>query len=200
VKPTQHPTKIKLIDTAVALLEKKLPTEISVDEILEISGISKGSLYHHFEDLGELLEDAQVARYAAWVDRSIEAIVGIISSARTKEELYQGVVHMSSITQSKTYRDYRFERARTIANSATSARFAKELAVEQQRLTDALEDVIREVQEKGFYRKDLNPRVAAVFIQSYTLGKVVDDIVDEPVDQEEWNNFINFMVKASMFD
>ena len=199
MRTTEHPTKSKLIETAVLLLDKKLPTEIAVDEILEQSGISKGSLYHHFEDLAELLEYAQVRRYASWVDRSINAILGILSHVTTQDELFQGVVRMSELTQSSTYREYRLERSRTIANSKISPRFTSALAVEQTRLTDALEDVIREVQEKGLYRKDLNPRIAAVFIQAYTLGKVVDDIVDEPVNQEEWNNFINFMVKSSMF-
>ncbi|CAN2222608.1 AcrR Transcriptional regulator [Candidatus Nanopelagicaceae bacterium] len=194
-----HPTKAKLVETAVELLETKLPTDISVDEILEISGISKGSLYHHFEDLGELLEFAQIARYAAWVDRSVGLIVSIISQAKTQDELFAGVVRMSEITQSLEFKPHRYERARTIANSVSSPRFAAALAVEQKRLTDSLEDVIREVKEKGFFKKDLNPRVAAVFIQSYTLGKIVDDVVDSPVDQKAWNDFINNMVKSFMF-
>jgi AcrR family transcriptional regulator len=194
-----HPTKAKLVQTAVELLETKLPTEIAVDEILEISGISKGSLYHHFEDLGELLEIAQIARYAAWVDRSVGLIVSIISQAKTQDELFAGVVKMSEITQSLEFKSHRYERARTIANSVSSPRFAAALAVEQKRLTDSLEDVIREVKEKGFFKKDLNPRVAAVFIQSYTLGKIVDDVVDSPVDQSAWNDFINNMVKSFMF-
>lgn len=75
-----HPTKALLISTTVTLLDTKLPNEIAVDEILEASGISKGSLYHHFEDLGELLEIAQVERYAAWVDRSVDALVQMIST------------------------------------------------------------------------------------------------------------------------
>jgi AcrR family transcriptional regulator len=194
-----HPTKAKLVQTAVDLLETKLPTEVSVDEILDISGISKGSLYHHFEDLGELLEVAQIARYAAWVDRSVGLIISIISVAKTQDELFAGVMKMSEITQSLEFRTHRYERARTIANSVSSPRFAAALAIEQKRLTDSLEDVIREVKEKGFFRKDLNTRVAAVFIQSYTLGKIVDDVVDAPVDQKAWNDFINGMVKSFMF-
>ena len=194
-----HPTKAKLVQTAVDLLETKLPTEVSVDEILDISGISKGSLYHHFEDLGELLEVAQIARYSAWVDRSVGLIISIISVAKTQDELFAGVMKMSEITQSLEFRTHRYERARTIANSVSSPRFAAALAIEQKRLTDSLEDVIREVKEKGFFRKDLNTRVAAVFIQSYTLGKIVDDVVDAPVDQKAWNDFINGMVKSFMF-
>ncbi len=62
MRQSVHPTKTHLIETAVKLLDTQLPHEIAVDEILDKSGISKGSLYHHFEDLAELLEAAQVAR------------------------------------------------------------------------------------------------------------------------------------------
>lgn len=199
MRQSVHPTKTLLIETAVKLLDTHLPHEIAVDEILEQSGISKGSLYHHFEDLAELLEAAQVERYAGWVDRSIELIVAIISKAKTKEELFEGVKKMTVLTQSSDFMDYRFERARTIGNSQGHERFQKLLAVEQERLTSGLTDVIREVMEKGFFDKKLNPQVIAVFIQSYTLGKIVDDLVTNPVGQLEWNEFIDNMVFKSIF-
>jgi AcrR family transcriptional regulator len=194
-----HPTKSHLIETAVVLLEDKMPHEIAVDEILEKSGISKGSLYHHFEDLAELLEAAQVARYADWVDRSIALIVAIISKAKTKEELFEGVKKMTLVTQSAEFKNFRYERARTIGNSQGHQRFQNLLAAEQERLTSGLTDIIREVIEKGYFRKDLDPHVAAIFIQSYTLGKIVDDIVTEPVNSKDWDSFIDHMVYKSMF-
>ena len=194
-----HPTKSLLIETAVGLLEDKMPYEIAVDEILEKSGISKGSLYHHFEDLAELLEAAQVARYADWVDRSMALILAIMSKAKTKEDLFEGVKKMTLLTQSAEFKNFRYERARTIGNSQGHQRFQNLLAAEKERLTSGLTDIVREVIEKGFFRKDLNPHVAAIFIQSYTLGKIVDDIVTNPVDSKEWDNFIDHMVFKSMF-
>lgn len=199
MRQTVHPTKTHLIETAVKLLDTQLPNEIAVDEILDKSGISKGSLYHHFEDLAELLEAAQVARYADWVDRSIELIVKIISQAKTKEALFEGLKKMTLLTQSANFKDFRYERARTIGNSQGHERFQKLLAVEQERLTTSLTDIIREVIEQGYFNKNLNPHVFAVFIQSYTLGKIVDDVVTNPLDPNDWDNFINHMVFRSVF-
>ena len=199
MRQSVHPTKTLLIETAVKLMDTQLPHEIAVDEILEKSGISKGSLYHHFEDLAELLEAAQVARYADWVDRSIELIVAIMSKAKTKEDLFEGVKKMTTLTQSAEFKGFRYERARTIGNSQGHQRFQDLLAAEQERLTSGLTDIIREVIEKGFFDKNLNPHVAAVFIQSYTLGKIVDDVVTNPVNSKDWDSFIDDMVLKSMF-
>jgi AcrR family transcriptional regulator len=195
---TVHPTKARLIETAAALLENEFPEAIQVDEILEKSGISKGSLYHHFEDLGELLEAAQVARYAEWVDRSIGLITPILSGAKTRDDIIKGLQLATTYTQSSEYKIYRFARARALANSETSPRFKNALGLEQERLTTALEDLVQEAKNKGLFKADLDARVAAVFIQSYTLGKIVDDIVPHPMAQENWDKFIVNMLVATM--
>ena len=193
-----HPTKARLIETTAELLENQFPEAIQVDEILDKSGISKGSLYHHFEDLGELLEAAQVARYALWVDRSIGLIVPVLSEAKTRDDIIDGLRRITAYTQSPDYKATRYSRARTLANSETSARFQRALGLEQDRLTTALQDLVEEAKNKGLFREHLDARVVAVFIQSYTLGKIVDDIVPNPMGQEKWDEFIMDMLINTM--
>jgi AcrR family transcriptional regulator len=194
MKTSLHPTKSHLIETTVAILDEKLPNEIAVDEILEKSGISKGSLYHHFEDLGELLEIAQVERYAQWVDRSISGLIQLVSKVNTREDLLIGLKQATRLTQDPTISQTRYERARAIANAEHSPRFRKALATEQARLTDALIDLIEEARNKGLYASDFDARAGAVFVQAYTLGKMVDDFVDEKMDPEAWYQLIDIVV------
>ena len=195
---TIHPTKARLIETASELLDTQIPGAIQVDEILEKSGISKGSLYHHFEDLGELLEAAQVSRYAAWVDRSIAMIVPVLSSAKSRDDIIDGLRKATHYTQSAEYMPRRFERARALANSENSERFKRALGLEQERLTTALEDLVSEAKNKGLFKPDVDSRIVAVFIQSYTLGKIVDDVVPTPMNPDKWDEFIINMLIATM--
>ena len=190
-----HPTKAKLIDTTVAILDRKLPSEIAVDEILDLSGISKGSLYHHFVDLSELLEAAQVQKYATWVDRSIDLLIELLSSAKSREELLIGLKKVTRLTQDPAHSLTRYSRARAIASVEHSPRFQKALAAEQARLTDALIDLIEEARNKGLYATDFDARAGAVLVQAYTLGKMVDDFVDEPMDPEAWYSLIDKLVE-----
>jgi AcrR family transcriptional regulator len=193
-----HPTKVRLIETTVEILESKFQKDVSVDEILDKSGISKGSLYHHFEDLSELLESAQVSRYATWVDRSIGLIVPLLSAAKNRDDIIEGLRRATAFTQSNNYRATRFDRARSLANCESSPRFMKALGIEQERLTTALADLVSEAKNKGLFRQDLDSRSTAIFIQSYTLGKIVDDIVIHPVNEDNWNEFIVNMLIATM--
>ena len=189
-----HPTKAVLVRTVVQLLDTQLPTEIHADDVLEISGISKGSLYHHFEDLGELVETAQVLRYSKWISISIEVMTNILPGAKSPEELRKMLVEITRTTQRHDLAKFRLERARALANAEGNLRFQKALAIETDRLTSSLEDLCREVIEKGWFRKDLHPRALAVFIQAYTLGKLVDDFSPNRVSEEDWNSLIDGIV------
>ncbi len=190
-----HPTKTKLVDTTVELLRSTPRAEITTDLILNTSGISKGSLYHHFEDLEELIESAMLVRYTDWVDSSIGLIMQIITRSKTPEDVYNNLVELTRFTQDPKRRAERIYRAEVLGIAVNSPRLAKRLGEEQQRLTDALIDIIRDTQENGYFKKDLDPHSIAVLIQAYTLGKVVDDYSPTPVDPESWNALINAIIR-----
>ena len=87
-----HPTKEKLIETTAHLLRTKSRAELSSELILSESGISKGSLYHHFEDLDHLIEQAMLKRYTDWVDQSIVAMTYILTTGKSAQEIYDALM------------------------------------------------------------------------------------------------------------
>lgn len=191
---SMHPTKAVLVRTVVDLLDTQLPTEIHADNVLEISGISKGSMYHHFEDLGELIETAQVYRYSKWISRSVGLMTEVLPRVKSTGELRAALQEVTKLTQGHDLAKFRLERARALSNAEGNIRFQKALAAETEKLTDSLEDLCREVIEKGWFRKDLHPRALAVFIQAYTLGKLVDDFSPNRVSEKDWNALIDGIV------
>jgi hypothetical protein len=193
-----HPTKNALIEATRELLKTNALKDISTEQILTKSGISKGSLYHHFEDLEELVESAMLLRYTEWVDASIKAITQVLQVVKSPEDVYKGLVTITQQTQDPKRRSDRIYRAEVIGAATSSPRLAKNLGAQQQRLTDALADLVRETQAKGFFHQDIDPHVLAVFIQAYTFGKVVDDFSDTPMESENWNALINDFLKKTL--
>ena len=195
-----HPTKRLLVETASKLLDEKAATQISAEEVLEISGISRGSMYHHFEDLDDLLETTQVYRYSKWVDASIRFMYDFVITARTKDELREALRKLTEITQSDDRKSARAQRALALAMCATNVRMAKKLAPEIQRLTDAITDVTSEVKNKGLFKETVDSKVLSTFIQAYTLGKIVNDFNPEPVSEELWVDFIMSIVDTTFLN
>ena len=196
---TLHPTKQALIATVVKLLDEKGPGEVSSDEVLEISGISKGSLYHHFQDFSELIERALIVRFAAYVDRSVELLKGAITTSKTRDDLLVALKAVTRATQSPELKAGRIERLAAISTAMHNERMADALGIEQERLTEALEDLFRESVERGWGDKNIDPRVVAVMVQSYTLGKVVDDFTPSHMDFEAWSSVIDQVLEKVFF-
>ena len=185
-----HPTKRLLVETVAALLETKRPSEILADEVLERSGVSKGSMYHHFEDLQELVETAQIFRYSKWIDGSIDFLTTYVATARNKKEVREALYKLTMLTQADDRKDARAERAQALAACFNNPRMAKQMGEETQRLTDSIADVTEEVKNKGLFRADVHAQALATFIQAYTLGKLVNDYNPTKVSEDDWNQFI----------
>ncbi len=193
-----HPTKEKLIETMAELMNERALHEIQVDDVLRESNISKGSLYHHFENFEDLTEAALIARFSNSVDRSIELVAGAVNEAKNADEFLEKIIYVTTVTQGPERARFRLERARVIGLSVNSPKLAKLLESEQDRLTESMTDVVREGQGKGWVSDKFDPKTIAVFMQAYTLGRVIDDVAGSKnsIDGDDWNEVINTAVKS----
>lgn len=181
-----HPTKVKLLDTVVQLLDEHPVEAITLDQILEISKVSKGSMYHHFHDFDELIEFAEVKRFSSYVDLSIFKLTQAIMHANSIAELREELHKVTVATQNQHLEVLRMDRVSAIVRTAKSERFRKALGEEQQRLTDGIKEIVELGQDRGMVRRDFDARAISLLIQAYTIGRIVDDIVVEKVDQDAW--------------
>ncbi len=196
---TLHPTKQLLLMTVVELLKKHSPEEINSEQVLELSNVSKGSLYHHYEDFPELIEEAVVFRFGKFVDQSVSMLTAAISSSRSRKQLLSQVKDVTKLTQSAALQNNRYQRIGAIHKAVRNERMAKKLGEEQERLTQALADLFRESVEKGFGDPNLDPRSVSILVQAYTLGKIVDDFTPNHVDPDKWTDLIDLLLEKVFF-
>ena len=186
-----HPTKRALIVTVLDQLKTAKPSEITSESVLDKSGISKGSLYHHFEDFDDLIETAQVIRYAAYVDQSIHLLTKVFQTAKNRDEMVTELKKITRFTQSPELMPQRLDRVTSISLANNNPRMLKKMNVEQDRLNEAISDVFREAAERGWINKEIDMRAGALFIQAYTLGIVINDVSGKKVDPQAWNELID---------
>jgi len=181
-----HATAERLLATVSNMLEHEYANDILVDNVLDVSGISRGSLYHHFGDFSSLIEAALLRRFAENVAADIHALEGNTERVSSKDEYWKLILELSAETQLPERAHKRAERALIISMAAKNEPFAAALATEQERLTTAMADTIGRAQIRGWVNPAIDRRAIAVFIQAYTLGRAVDDISVTQVPQGEW--------------
>lgn len=197
---SSHPTRDRLIDTMVELLDGSDPEHITADQVLTASGVSKGSLYHHFEDFEDLLEAALIARFSVNVDATIDALAQILATVGSRDDLLKALRKLNIYNQDQARSSFRLERARAAGLTYSSPRFHEALGAEQKRLTDAFTDLFIEAQNKGWMSENVDARAAAVFVQAYTVGRVVDDIAPEKVDPAAWIDLVMHVVDKAILN
>lgn len=191
-----HPTKQLLLDTAVALIDEFGPQGFTVETLLDRSSISKGSLYHHFQDFGDVIDQAQLRRFSRYVDADIAGMTAVLSSATSREEMLERFDRLVAVSNDPARVKSRADRAVIVGSSYGSDAFRKELGKEQQRLTDAIADLAREAQERGWVRRNHAPETIAVFIQAYALGRILDDVSEQPLDHAMWGKVVKDVLSA----
>lgn len=191
-----HPTAQKLMDTVSTMLDGQDPHDVLVDEVLRLSGVSRGSLYHHFGDFPGLIQATLLQRFSVNVDADAAALEKLARDATSKQDYWERIRKLSSITQVPERAPVRAERARLISLASSDEDFAAALAKEQQRVTDAMAHAVAAAQAKGWVDEHLSPRAIAVFLQAYSLGRAVDDVSAEHLENSQWQLVVEAAIGA----
>lgn len=185
-----HPTKLHLLQTTSQLMEKMPDYTITIEEVLKESGISKGSLYHHFEDFQHLIETCRVYRYGLWIDATIEYLSSRISASTSRDDLMKIFEEITKAVHADRRKDARSDRAATLALAVKNERMKSMLGEEVQRLTLSISSIIENLIEKEYFEDSTNPKAFATLIQALALGKIVNDYNTKGVSENEWNEML----------
>ena len=189
-----HPTKRALIDTVVAMLDQMPVEQVTCDAVLDASEISRGSLYYHFVDFGDLVEHALALRFSRSVDELIAQFQGSLASAHSADEFRQSWLALAVALHDPSGTRQRFDRTVPYAAAASSERFRTMLGVEQQRLTDAHAEVLRSAQDRGWISKEFDAESLSVLMQAFALGSVIDDVTPRRTSTRGWDTAVTALL------
>lgn len=193
-----HPTRERLLLTTVEIIDEG-NGKIHVDGVLQRSGISKGSLYHHFVDLQDLVDAATVFRFSRMIEADIAGLRELLKRCQSREDLRSEIRMFNQILVQPDRVPNRLERARIIGECGSNPRLEEAISVEQARLTESLADLFRMAIEKGWIDSKIDPRAAASITQGVILGRTVDDVSGDPVTADAWLALVNDMYDAYFF-
>jgi AcrR family transcriptional regulator len=184
-KGVEHATHRALIDCGVELAKEFGMYGFTVEQLLTKSGISKGSLYHHFEDFVDLVECVQVRIFTEYVELDISAIQRALDAA-TDRDKFVNLISLITRTALQPQRSTsRIQRARIISATQGRERFATRIGHEQKLLNDQMKRVISVGQERGWIPPHFDAQALALFVQGYAFGLILNDVTEERVGAEE---------------
>jgi AcrR family transcriptional regulator len=187
-----------VVQATAALLEEHDERSISVADIARRSGVSIGSLYHHFGDRRSILAAAQAHRYDASARMQLGRTLTIYAQGpdplaviAASERLVAGLLAGEHDAD---------RRARIDALCAGRHRPAllDSLSASFRSLIDVVAAQVAALCEGGVLVDGIDPRAYAVFSQVYGAGLAADRLHPEPLPAAEWWSLLHGMVHASV--
>lgn len=194
-----HPTKRLLIETTAELMAETPSRKITAEQVLERSHVSKGSLYHHFQDLADLVEAAQVERFSQYVDQTIAALSGVFSDTTDLETARARFHAVINIRQPDNAQRLRIERMEAAVLANYDERIRVRLSREQARLTNEWAHLYNIALQRGWANPNLDPVSVSIMMQATIAGRIVDDISDVHVDHSKWVALVQYLVDEIFF-
>lgn len=197
-----HPTRLRLVEVVAGRIEEVGVDGVDIDDVLTKVGVTKGAMYHYFGSINDLLVAGLLHAYTLRMEQAKAGAVPLITECNTASEMRERMYSLvATYHQIPVRNPLRFLRLQAFTLAFTQPELAPEVARLQTELTDVFVEICRELQRRGWVRKELDPRAYAALIQALSQGRVVDDIVPESdrVDPEAWVALVKQILDATFF-
>jgi len=178
------------VGATVELLERLPVHEVTFKAIRARSGVSQGSLTHHFGSRDGLIATAHVARYerscaadAAFLAR----YAGALSSA---EEFATAMLDHVGEMLSEERREVRWIRMSAIGAAFGDEELSATLSAAYTTLADGLTRYADEARHNGLVQADADPRSIALLLSMHAQGLVLDDLIQHDVPVATWHHLM----------
>lgn len=182
---TRHPTAQRLLDVTAQLLETQTIAETTMTQVLDESGVSHGSLYHHFDDFSDLVELAIVERFTSGLNNATTALQTLLDATDAAEFRQQATTAFIYFSGEQR-RPFRLTRLETLGALPGRDRLTQRITDAQQQTIRDQADCYAEFQRRGWIRADHDPAAIATFLNGLAFGRVIDDILNDHINPTAW--------------
>jgi len=186
------PVMRTVLDAVAERLRHEDESRLRIPDICAATGVNYGSIYHHFGSREGVIDAAYEMIFSDLIEGDIDAIRRAVMSATTFEDFLAAAQPiLDEVSTGDTRRSNRAMRLRIVAASVTRPALRSIISSAQARLTAELASIVEVCQERGWMRRDVAARPAAVVLQAVVFGRNLDDLSADPIPEPEWAAFLH---------
>jgi AcrR family transcriptional regulator len=200
--PRKIPDLDQVLAVTIELLEKHGESGFRIEELQRRTGISKSSLYLRFGDRDGLLAAAFSKIFEEIVLESVAGMELVLRRANSSMELQLALRGATAFVASAKRHRQRVDRAAIFAGTRGRDAYRAALSAAQTQLTDRIEGMLLDAQNRGLVKLRHGARVISQMIQAVTLGRLVAEFDDKASDQltDEWVTMVDDILAYILFD
>ena len=181
-----HPTAQILVDHVKEMLNHTPYNAIKSENVLHRSGISRGPLYHHFENFEALIEVAQTQIYKEYVSHLVAALIRAAMELEDPMATRQEFIKILHESENGNTSAVRRIRVGVVHNAASVETFGERLGLTQESLNLQWIRIYEIAVAKGWADPQIDARTVAIMAQAIFFGRILDDISPIHIKTKSW--------------
>jgi AcrR family transcriptional regulator len=174
-----------VLSATIDLIEQQGEDAVTVQQVLDRSGISSGSLYHHFRDRDGLIAAAQVTRFLRVTEMDEELYRAVVSTD-TRTTLLEQAERLAQFALTGDRQRLRWVRISAIVSAHQRPVLHETLSHAMTRLFDAMELHVAAAKKLGEVPDAIDARTLAIYATIYGHALVLDDLDPTATDHQGW--------------
>ena len=189
----------EIIEITIQLVLEHGDSGFRIEELIELTGISKSSLYLHFGDRDGLVGAAMSTAYLRDVKINVDDAIALVSGISTRKQMLDAIPILVNAALD-TREIARWQRVMVLAAGRHRPEMLKQISEAQTMVDTALEELLREKQKQGIVRKDLDAREIGVLMQTAFIGRIFRDIDSKITakDLDKWRAVLESVYEGFM--
>ena len=187
---TADETRALVLDAAVDWIEENGSSGLKVVDIARASGISEVLIYRYFDDRQGLLTAALVELWERYMIQPLDAARQMIADLPSEAFTPEFIARIGVQPSTEAARKSRWARLQVLAASPENPELREMIKASQSRINAEHESLIELVRSRMPGRHLPSVRMMRMLNQNVIFGFVIEDLVDNPVSDEELRDFL----------
>jgi AcrR family transcriptional regulator len=199
VQKIENLTKALLVDTAVKIIKQESVDQITSERVLQESCLSKGSMYHHFQDFDDLIEAALVQIFAEDSVRTLKSSLAFLLNETNVDLARERIRKMVDEQEFALTQSLSQNHLAVTYFASIRPRMQKRLAEFQELQTQLWMDIFNICKRNSWTKCDLDSRAVSIVIQSMLLGPLVDHNASTQTNSSSRISAVDFIFGKLLF-
>lgn len=195
----KRPAARRLLDATMDAIDAHGEGAVRVQDIVDAAGVPVPILYRHFGNREGLLQAAQIERMVGELEAELAEIRNAFAAVQDAARFRSLFEQMLSVVNAADRRMARWRRVNIVGSTYGRPRLAERVHEVQQRFVDGLADVVRDAQQQGWVRTDLDVHAFSAWFVGQTLGRVVIELGGSTDSDEAWNAISTAAIRHVLF-
>ena len=185
----------ELIDVALKIIAEAGIDALRIEDVCEQVGVTKGSLYWHFQDRQGLIRAAMLEQLRRLSEAQLDSFDEAVDKAASRDEYLVAIAGSLVDPFDSQETEARWQRWEMLASARRDPELQQMMADIQRRYHGYLTSITTKAQERGILRKEVNPAAVAAAMTAIGLGSNhLSYLGDEGPTREAWNGLLLMMI------